>query len=563
MYTLAIMAAWLLCLGLVAAFSPTDLHYFAALPTAELTAATADFNTTELVSLGESLLFNTSAYPQAFTLLNRSAALGESAAFYPLGFMYLYRLVELAEDRPVVSTALTYYYFAALDGDVRALLALAYRHLKGVDMPNECEAACAYYEVVARRVVQEQVEGRFVLLTEQKRLIHPWGGDYTSTDEEEMLIEEFTIQHYAEEIPGKLAKAYRYYYGHRGYPQDLTQAAELYQEAAALGSHQAKAALGEMYLIGRGIAQNLTLALDLFTEAAAFGVAKAKTGLGYMYLTGLGVNIEHNKGTEYMKQAALAGDPNAVFNLGVMYLLGELEGPTNARKAFQSFNSAMHYGHTMAGYHLALMHKHELDMFTSCTSGANLFKMIAERGVHSSTLKVAHELFEAGDMRGAAIRYLQAADQGYEVAQVNAAYLFETESLIPHSLDVARRMLELAAEQKDVGSVLRLGDYYYYGLGVPMDLTLAFAYYTRGRELRSPQAMFNLGYMYHYGEGVDKDPHLAKRYYDQAVSESQTFNAPANLMLFLLLHEVEWADLLLYVEMSVVLLASLCALKLI
>ena len=557
------MAAWLLCLRLVAAFSPAELDYFAGLSASDLATATADFNTTGLTSLGEVLLLNTSSYANAYCLLNRSAAMGDSSAFYPLGFMYLYKLTDLVGVRPAVSTALTYYYFAALDGDVRALLALAYRHLKGLDMPNNCEAACAYYEVVARKVVEEQIEGRYVLLTEQKRLIHPWGGDYGSSDEEEILIEEFTIQHYADEIPGKLAKAYRYYYGHRGYSQDLAQAAKLYQEAAVLGSHQAKAALGEMYLIGRGIPQNLTRAFDLFNEASAFGVAKAKTGLGYMYLMGLGVEVDHHMGAQYIQQAALAGDPNAVFNLGVLYLLGEIEGPANPRKAFQNFNSAMHYGHTMAGYHLALMHKHELDLFTSCTSGANLFKMIAERGIHSSTLKTAHELYASGDMRGSAIRYLQAADQGYEVAQVNAAYLFETHDLMQHALEVARRMLELATEQKDVGSVIRLGDYYYYGIGVETDLSLAFAYYTRGRELRSPQAMFNLGYMYHYGEGVSKDPYLAKRYYDQAVSESQTFNAPANLMLFLLLHEVEWADLLLYAEMAAVLLASLCVLKLI
>jgi SEL1 protein len=557
------MAAWLLCLRLVAAFSPTELDYFAGLSASDLATATAGFNTTALTSLGELLLLNTSSYANAYCLLNRSAAMGDSAAFYPLGFMYLYRLTELVEGRPAVSTALTYYYFAALDGDVRALLALAYRHLKGLDMPNNCEAACAYYEVVARKVVEEQIEGRYVLLTEQKRLIHPWGGDYGSSDEEEILIEEFTIQHYADEIPGKLAKAYRHYYGHRGYSQDLAQAAKLYQEAADLGSHQAKAALGEMYLIGRGIPQNLTRAFDLFNEASAFGVAKAKTGLGYMYLMGLGVEVDHHMGSQYIQQAALAGDPNAVFNLGVLYLLGEIEGPASPRKAFQNFNSAMHYGHTMAGYHLALMHKHELDLFTSCISGANLFKMIAERGVHSSTLKTAHELYASGDMRGSAMRYLQAADQGYEVAQVNAAYLFETQDLMLHALEVSRRMLELATEQKDVGSVIRLGDYYYYGIGVETDLSLAFAYYTRGRELRSPQAMFNLGYMYHYGEGVSKDPYLAKRYYDQAVSESQTFNAPANLMLFLLLHEVEWADLLLYAEMAAVLLASLCVLKLI
>ena len=52
---------------------------------------------------------------------------------------------------------------------------------------------------------------------------------------------------------------------------------------------------------------------------------------------------------------------------------------------------------------------------------------------------------------------------------------------------------------------MKLGDYYYYGMGTTVSLESAAAQYRIASDkLSSPQAMFNLGYMYEHGEGVDK-----------------------------------------------------------
>ena len=54
-----------------------------------------------------------------------------------------------------------------------------------------------------------------------------------------------------------------------------------------------------------------------------------------------------------------------------------------------------------------------------------------------------------------------------------------------------------SAEQKNAQSLLKIGDYYFDGLGIVQDLEKAAQLYQTASEMRSAQAMFNLGYMHH------------------------------------------------------------------
>ena len=77
----------------------------------------------------------------------------------------------------------------------------------------------------------------------------------------------------------------------------------------------------------------------------------------------------------------------------------------------------------------------------------------------------------------------------------------------------------LAADQGNVRSLLRIGDAYYYGVGVgEADRNKSAAVYLRASAERSAQAMFNLGTYTSTGWGFTKDLHLAKRYYDMVLS---------------------------------------------
>ena len=52
---------------------------------------------------------------------------------------------------------------------------------------------------------------------------------------------------------------------------------------------------------------------------------------------------------------------------------------------------------------------------------------------------------------------------------------------------------------------MKLGDYYYYGLGTEVSYEAAATQYRLASDkLATPQAMFNLAYMYEYGQGLEK-----------------------------------------------------------
>lgn len=106
---------------------------------------------------------------------------------------------------------------------------------------------------------------------------------------------------------------------------------------------------------------------------------------------------------------------------------------------------------------------------------------------------------------------------GHEVGQSNAAWLFEKfpvdDPLV--SLKKAYVYYQAAAEQNNVQALLRLGDFFYYGLaGVKVNFQTAFNYYRAASDLGNAHATWNLGYMHEWGIGTSKDLHLAKRYYD-------------------------------------------------
>ena len=55
---------------------------------------------------------------------------------------------------PDVPSALLNYFFAASGNDSYAQMAMGYRHLYGIDVPQSCQASLLYYQPVAEQVVQ-------------------------------------------------------------------------------------------------------------------------------------------------------------------------------------------------------------------------------------------------------------------------------------------------------------------------------------------------------------------------------------------------------------------------
>lgn len=60
-----------------------------------------------------------------------------------------------------------------------------------------------------------------------------------------------------------------------------------------------------------------------------------------------------------------------------------------------------------------------------CSSWLQLFKNVCERGRWSERLMMAYGSFKEGETDAALIQYLLLAEQGYEVAQSNVAFILD------------------------------------------------------------------------------------------------------------------------------------------
>lgn len=94
-----------------------------------------------------------------------------------------------------------------------------------------------------------------------------------------------------------------------------------------------------------------------------------------------------------------------------------------------------------------------------------------------------------------------------------------------------------AAGQRNIDALVKVGDYYYHGLGVPEEpesvrREKAARYYQSAADTQlSALAMWNLGWMYENGIGVPQDFHLAKRHYDLALTTNSEAYLPVLLSL--------------------------------
>ena len=194
---------------------------------------------------------------------------------------------------------------------------------------------------------------------------------------------------------------------------------------------------------------------------------------------------------------------------------------------------------------LAKMLHYGIETQENCPAAAVLYMQVLQHGFWMHYYDLAFDAFENGNVDLALLYYEKLAHLGLETAQMNAAYiyfhhLFESNDFLAPSQEEesgynhfssAFIYYKLATDHQNAEAHLRIGDYFYYGIGnIPQDYQAAASYYRHISAL-SAQAMFNLGYMHHHGEGLAKDLHLAKRYYDNVLS----INADSNLAVQLIL----------------------------
>lgn len=329
--------------------------------------------------------------------------------------------------------------------------------------------------------------------------------------------------------------------------------------------------LGRMYLRGEGVKQDPALAKMWFERGAEYGEKECYNGLGIIWRDGLvDGKKDMKKALSYFQAAASHELAEAQVQLGKYhYSRGDLKLAT----AF--FEAAIRQGSPFeAYYYLADIQARVARNPTtppeiagsSCAIAVSFNKLVAERGVwEDNLLHDAEVAWNSGTKRGkelAMLKWWIAAERGFEVAQNNLAFVLDQDKSIlrftrfaPYSPsnDTARLALTQwtrSAAQRNIDALVKVGDYYYHGLGVPDEpasirYEKAAGYYQSAADTQmSALAMWNLGWMYENGVGVPQDFHLAKRHYDSALETNSEAYVPVIMSLVKLHAKSLWYALL-------------------
>ncbi|XP_075049585.1 protein sel-1 homolog 1 [Mixophyes fleayi] len=497
--------------------------------------------------------------PIAKELLEKLTEQGSPRGQTALGFLYASGLGVNSSQ----AKALVYYTFGALGGNLIAHMVLGYRYWAGIGVLQSCESALTHYRLVANHVASDiSLTGGTVV--QRIRL----ADEVENPGMASGMLEEDLIQYYqflAEkgDVQAQVGLGQLHLHGGRGVEQNHQRAFEYFNQAANAGNSHAMAFLGKMYSEGSDtVIQSNETALQYFKKAADMGNPVGQSGLGMAYLYGRGVPVNYDLALKYFQKAAEQGWVDGQLQLGSMYYNG-VGVKRDYKQALKYFNLASQGGHILAFYNLAQMHATGTGVLRSCQTAVELFKNVCERGRWSERLMTAYNGYKNGNANTAVVQYLLLAEQGYEVAQSNAAFILDQReaSLIGENETFPRALLHWnrAASQGYTVARLKLGDYHFYGYGTEVDYETAFIHYRLASEQQhSAQAMFNLAYMHEKGLGIKQDIHLAKRFYDMASEASPDAQVPVFLALCKLgilyslqyVREMNMKEMLLHVDMD-------------
>ncbi|KAL4656376.1 hypothetical protein GN956_G6474 [Arapaima gigas] len=468
---------------------------------------------------------------QAKEMFEKLALDGSPKVQTALGFLYAVGLGVNSSQ----AKALVYYTFAALGGNLVAHMILGYRYWSGIGVAQSCESALTHYKSVASHVASDVslADGRIVQSVRlQDEADHP--GTASGTLEED-LIQYYQLLAEKGDVQAQVGLGQLHLHGGRGVEMNHERAFRYFSQAARAGNTHAMAFLGKMYTDGSdAVPQNNETALQYFRKAAELGNPVGQSGLGMAYLYGRGVPVDYELAVSYFERAAEQGWVDGQLQLGTMYYNG-IGVQQDYKQALQYFSLASQSGHVLALYNLGLMHATGTGVMRSCSTAVELFKNVCERGRWAERFVDAYRSFMEGDPDASVVQYLLLAEQGYEVAQSNVAFILDqpgATKLFPDNETYPRALLHWtrAAAQGYIVARIKLGDYHFYGYGTDVDYEMAMMHYRLASEQQhSAQAFFNLGYMHEKGLGIQQDTFLAKRFYDMAAEASPDAQVPVFL----------------------------------
>lgn len=249
-------------------------------------------------------------------------------------------------------------------------------------------------------------------------------------------------------------------------------------------------------------------------KVTAMDLAMCKTALGELYLVGSSAAPRNlTKAKELFEEAADVGEPDAQYNLAILYANMPVENDElrrNEALAVLYLYAASTAGHPGALMAMGYRHLHGYGVPQACTTAALNYIDVAKgvASIYSSGMPQAVELVRLNlpskDRKVLSSSelnlFVQIATSGDSTvaAAIGKRYLLGIEGF-KQDFQKAKQYLKLAANRQHAGALALLGYIYCLGLGTPVNLDTAYAYFVTAASHNDPLGHNGLGYIYFRG----------------------------------------------------------------
>ncbi len=342
----------------------------------------------------------------------------------------------------------------------------------------------------------------------------------------------------------------------RGLPVISEDAALWISQAADNDHTQALVRMGELYLDGKGVEKDTGEALRLFSRAARLGDAAGQFAKGICCLYGYGLMKDPEMARRYFGAAAQDGYVPALYRMGLLYRDG-LGVEKNDRKALWYFYRAATakdpipaplYGIRFSPTPNGEKKKKYVCVTMRFMAQKKLNRLIRQKqdseearfgGGHTSLEKDATHTFckhgchmqranypEDGWLERVATTPIEEYTGDYSHRHWNPAQAENALGLLlEHGSASAERQpspyaalywYRRAAQHGHLGALIRLGDIYRSGRGLPKDSCHAVSLFHCAATKGSRRGQFAMGVCCERGEGIPKNGVAAVAWYEQA-----------------------------------------------
>ncbi|TBU05720.1 hypothetical protein CWI36_0096p0050 [Hamiltosporidium magnivora] len=270
------------------------------------------------------------------------------------------------------------------------------------------------------------------------------------------------------------------------------------------GNQKAMGILGMLYYEGKGVEKCFTTAMHYFMEGANKQDPVCYNGLGLIFL-----HESHNDllaAKAYFEEASKRGLAEADYNLykffkdvymveemGLVYLLNA------ANKGF-----------------LPAIYSYALKLYQSKNYRVSLQYLCSVCDYSTDLVEIqnkAEKRFVERKYKSSLMYLLFAGEMGSIHSMQNALFLLYNHSgLIENQNKIIFDLNHRLAQMGHKNNLVKLGDCYFYGIGVEKSYTSSFSIYLSASLLDDPEGFYSVAYMYENGLGCEKDVRKALNY---------------------------------------------------